>query len=218
MTVKDVFFVRDRGVIVTGGVEIGTLRPDDLVEIHGHGPVKAILVYKIEAYQKELVQTSAGDVVGLVLGDIGKKDIQRGDVLLAGGADPGILRGDVPPAGGNDSGTAPLGFESKMWERLPKRRKPLTGGRELIGPIGWILAGIAIAAFAIPVTLPWYGAAFVVAVGGALAVKGGADIYRLVRARQALQRGRAAATAMILGKIAAFLWTAAALVVSRIFV
>jgi elongation factor Tu len=82
MTVQDVFSIRDRGTVVTGKIESGTLNAGDEIFIQRQGYSKKAVVTGIEAFRKQIQQARTGDNVGLLLRDIGKEDVQRGDVLV----------------------------------------------------------------------------------------------------------------------------------------
>jgi elongation factor Tu len=82
MTVQDVFTIRDRGTVVTGQIESGTLNTGDTISIQRSGSTKKAVVTGIEMFRKQLRQAQAGDNVGLLLRDIGKQDIQHGDILV----------------------------------------------------------------------------------------------------------------------------------------
>jgi elongation factor Tu len=85
MTVEDVFAIRGRGVVLTGKVESGTLRPGETLSVNGSGSVPVV---GIEAFRKSLAEANAGDNIGVLLGDVDKAAYQRGDVLThAGGAE-----------------------------------------------------------------------------------------------------------------------------------
>ena len=87
MTVGDVFSIKGRGTVATGKIESGSLKVGDEVEIvrASGGPKKAV-VAGVEMFHKVLPQVKAGDNVGVLLKDIGKNDLQHGDVLT-GSAD-----------------------------------------------------------------------------------------------------------------------------------
>lgn len=85
MMVEDVFSIAKRGTVVTGKIESGTLRVGDEVAINGKNGEKRTVVTGIEAFRKTVSQANAGDTVGILLKDIAKQDIQRGDVLLSPG-------------------------------------------------------------------------------------------------------------------------------------
>jgi elongation factor Tu len=87
MTVEDVFSIRDRGTVVTGKIESGTLHAGDEISIQRQGYAKKAVVTAIEMFRKQLQQAKAGDNVGLLLRDIGKQDVQRGDVLVGSGSE-----------------------------------------------------------------------------------------------------------------------------------
>jgi len=87
LTVEDVFVIRNRGVVVTGRVESGTLRVGDTVQINGALNVR---VDAIEKFRKELDHAAAGENVGVLLKGIDKIQIDRGDVLTSSGEAPPI--------------------------------------------------------------------------------------------------------------------------------
>lgn len=87
MTVEDVFSIRDRGTVVTGRIESGMLNAGDEILIQRQGSSRKTNVTGIEAFRKQLQQAQAGDNVGLLLRDIQKQDIQRGDILVASDSD-----------------------------------------------------------------------------------------------------------------------------------
>jgi len=83
MTVQDVFTIRDRGTVVTGQVESGTLKVGDEIYLNrARGDRWPVVVAGLEMFRKQVTQAQAGDNVGLLLRDVEKKDVKRGDVLL----------------------------------------------------------------------------------------------------------------------------------------
>ena len=87
MIVDDIFSIRNRGTVVTGKIETGTLRVGDQLVIRGKNGDKATVVTGIEAFRKALEQATAGDMVGVLLKDVSREDVQHGDELLAPGSD-----------------------------------------------------------------------------------------------------------------------------------
>jgi elongation factor Tu len=81
MTVEDVFSIRGRGTVATGHIEQGSLETGALVELRGQGHTREVVVVAIQMLQKRVERAEAGDYVGLVLQDIAKDEVQRGDVL-----------------------------------------------------------------------------------------------------------------------------------------
>lgn len=81
MTVEDVFTIRGRGTIVTGQIESGTLNVGDEVQIVGPAVAGKTVVTSIETFRKQIHRAGPGDNVGLLLRNVGKDDVQRGDVL-----------------------------------------------------------------------------------------------------------------------------------------
>lgn len=82
MTVQDVFFIRNRGVVATGLAEYGELRVGDTVRINDGPEVK---VDAIEAFRKKLDTAKAGETVGLLLSKLTKNDVGAGDVISSAG-------------------------------------------------------------------------------------------------------------------------------------
>ena len=87
MVVEDVFSIAKRGTVVTGKIDTGTLKLGDAILIRGKGSEKKATVGGIEAFRKTLQQANQGDTIGVLLKDINRTDVQRGDELVALGAD-----------------------------------------------------------------------------------------------------------------------------------
>lgn len=78
-----------RGVIATGTIESGQVKPGDLVEVMGmNKPTKRTNVVSIETFCKSLDHGEAGDNVGILLRGLNKHDVCRGQSI----ATPGHLR------------------------------------------------------------------------------------------------------------------------------
>ena len=87
MRVADVFFIRGRGTVVTGQIESGTLNVNDEIYIQRSNFSKRVTVTGIEMFRKILDQAKAGDNVGVLLRDITKQEVEKGDVLLGSDID-----------------------------------------------------------------------------------------------------------------------------------
>lgn len=88
MKVEDVFFIRGRGTVAVGHIDQGTLSTGDEVDIQRGDSTRRVVVAGLEMFHKILDQAGAGDNVGILLKDISKDDIQRGDMLVGvGGGD-----------------------------------------------------------------------------------------------------------------------------------
>jgi elongation factor Tu len=81
MTVQDVFTIKGRGTVITGKVENGMLAVGDEIHLKRQGSDKKTVVTGIEMFRKVITQAQVGDDVGVLLKDISKQDVQRGDVL-----------------------------------------------------------------------------------------------------------------------------------------
>ena len=87
MTVEDVFSIKGRGTVVTGKIESGTLKVGDEIQITGQAGVKkTAIVAGLEMFRKKLTEVKPGDGVGVLLKDVARDEIQKGDILV--GRDP----------------------------------------------------------------------------------------------------------------------------------
>jgi len=82
-TVEDVFSIKGRGTVVTGQVQAGRLQKGSTVRLaRTDGTQRDVTVTGIEAFRKTLDVAEPGANVGLLLRDVGRDDIGRGDQLL----------------------------------------------------------------------------------------------------------------------------------------
>eukprot|EP00826_Nyctotherus_ovalis_P007905 TRINITY_DN12034_c0_g2_i1.p1 TRINITY_DN12034_c0_g2~~TRINITY_DN12034_c0_g2_i1.p1 ORF type:complete len:387 (+),score=118.57 TRINITY_DN12034_c0_g2_i1:448-1608(+) len=89
MNVEHTLEVIGRGMILTGTIETGKVKPGELVEILGMGkPSRRTAVMSIETFKKSLDHGEAGDNVGVLLRGLTKHDVCRGQCV----ATPGYLR------------------------------------------------------------------------------------------------------------------------------
>ena len=86
MSVEDVFTISGRGTVVTGRVERGQLKLNDEVEIVGLRDTQKTVVTGIEMFRKSLDYAEAGDNAGILLRDISREQIERGQVLSKPGS------------------------------------------------------------------------------------------------------------------------------------
>lgn len=80
-TVEDIFTVKNRGTVVTGVIESGTINLGDTVSLNGQRKSGQFRVIGIESFRKLIESASMGDNVGLLLSDIKKEELCRGDKL-----------------------------------------------------------------------------------------------------------------------------------------
>jgi elongation factor Tu len=90
MTIADVFFIRGRGTVVTGQVESGTLNVGDEIYLRRSNASQKVTITGIEMFRKLLDQAKAGDNVGVLLRDITKQEVEKGDVLLGSDIEFGL--------------------------------------------------------------------------------------------------------------------------------
>jgi translation elongation factor EF-Tu-like GTPase len=82
LMVEDVFSITGRGTIVTGRVLAGTVAVGDQVLLTRAGTTVAqTTVTGIEMFRKSVDVASVGDNVGLLLRDVQREQVVRGDVL-----------------------------------------------------------------------------------------------------------------------------------------
>jgi elongation factor Tu len=86
MPIEDVFSITGRGTVVTGRIELGTVHPQDEVEIVGIRDTTKTTVTGVEMFRKILDEGQAGDNVGCLLRGTGKDDVERGQVLAKPGS------------------------------------------------------------------------------------------------------------------------------------
>lgn len=81
-TVQDVFSITGRGTVVTGMIESGQVSVGDEVQLRRTtGECKTVQVTGLEVFRKMLDTVTEGMNVGILVSDVTKSDIGRGDVL-----------------------------------------------------------------------------------------------------------------------------------------
>lgn len=84
LTVQDTFTITGRGTVITGCVEVGQVSVGDVVQLRrADGSGRQVRVTGVEVFRKMLDTATEGMNVGLMLADIEKSEIGRGDVLEA---------------------------------------------------------------------------------------------------------------------------------------
>jgi elongation factor Tu len=86
LAIEDVFSITGRGTVVTGRIERGAIHTGNEVEIVGIRPTHKTVVTGVEMFRKILDEGQAGDNVGLLLRGIGRKDVERGQVVAIPGS------------------------------------------------------------------------------------------------------------------------------------
>jgi elongation factor Tu len=75
MTVQDIFSIKNRGTVVTGQIESGTLALGDEIQIQGKSSSKTTVVTGVEISRKLVTRAQTGDNVGVLLKDISQQDV-----------------------------------------------------------------------------------------------------------------------------------------------
>jgi elongation factor Tu len=84
MTVDDVFYIGDRGVVVTGKVDHGAVSAGSRIVVERDGrKVHTVTVNAVEFGSSKRARETSDDV-GLLLRELGKEDVATGDVLRDG--------------------------------------------------------------------------------------------------------------------------------------
>lgn len=84
LTVADVFVIRNRGTVVTGQVDAGSISVGSEVAVTRDGQVmRRTKVAGVEMFRKTLDTAVAGQNVGLLLDGVSRADLAAGDVLTA---------------------------------------------------------------------------------------------------------------------------------------
>lgn len=78
MEIEDVFTITGRGTVVTGRISKGSIKNGDSVLINGS---VVTTVIGIEMFRKTLNIAIEGDNVGLLLSNVNRNDVKRGDIL-----------------------------------------------------------------------------------------------------------------------------------------
>ena len=86
MSIDNAYSISGRGTVVTGRIESGVIHAGEEVEIVGLRETQKTTCTSIEMFRKPLDQGQAGDNVGILLRDIARDDVQRGQVLCKPGS------------------------------------------------------------------------------------------------------------------------------------
>lgn len=83
ITVEDVFTITGRGTVITGRVETGSVSVGDAVTLQRtDGSSRPVTVIGIEAFRKIKNSAAAGENVGLLLRQVNRNEVGKGDVLM----------------------------------------------------------------------------------------------------------------------------------------
>ena len=83
MPIEDVFTIAGRGTVVTGRVERGQISVGGSIEVVGlNDEIISTTVSGIEIFRKAIDMAEAGDSVGLILRDVEKEELKRGQVIV----------------------------------------------------------------------------------------------------------------------------------------
>jgi elongation factor Tu len=86
LPIEDVFSISGRGTVVTGRVERGIIKVGEEVEIVGIKETTKTTCTGVEMFRKMLDHAMPGDNVGVLLRDVKKEEVERGQVLAKPGS------------------------------------------------------------------------------------------------------------------------------------
>ncbi|MGM9738800.1 MAG: EF-Tu/IF-2/RF-3 family GTPase [Candidatus Cryptobacteroides sp.] len=79
--VEDLFYIKGRGIVVTGRIERGEVHVGDNVFVVGYGKEYSSKCIGIEMHRQLWEEAKAGDEVGLLLSGLNKTDVSIGQVV-----------------------------------------------------------------------------------------------------------------------------------------
>lgn len=83
LTVQDVFSIFGRGTVVVGKIECGTVKVGDILMLQRiDGTSREVSVMGIELFRKMVNTASAGENVGILLGEIERNQVGKEDILI----------------------------------------------------------------------------------------------------------------------------------------
>jgi translation elongation factor EF-Tu-like GTPase len=84
MTVEDVFNIKGRGMVITGKIGTGSVKNGDVLTLHRkNGNSRQVTVKGIEMFRKLTNFAKAGDSVGLLLEELERTEVERGDRITS---------------------------------------------------------------------------------------------------------------------------------------
>ena len=81
MSVEGVFVATGRGTVLTGKIETGCCKINDLLELIGGREILSTICMGLEMFRKSLDFAEVGDNVGILIKGIKKEDVKRGFIL-----------------------------------------------------------------------------------------------------------------------------------------
>ena len=82
LAIEDVFTISGRGTVATGRVQRGSVKKGDTIEIVGiREEIITTKVAGIEMFREQLDYAEAGDNAGILLENVSREDVERGQVL-----------------------------------------------------------------------------------------------------------------------------------------
>ena len=83
MAVDDTFVLHEKGMIVTGNIKTGRVRPNDHLKIINNGQSRDVIAKQVEFFRGPLDEAVAGDNVGIHIGMFSHSEISAGALLTS---------------------------------------------------------------------------------------------------------------------------------------
>ena len=113
MPIEGVHGVKGLGTVITGCVARGVLAPGEAIEIIGAG-LGPVVVRGVQAFHRDIPRAEAGLNVGLLLRNVDRGSVQRGQVA--------VLPGSVAPRAGGEAELFLLGGDVAVVVRVAHHR------------------------------------------------------------------------------------------------
>ena len=83
MPIEDIFVISNRGIVLTGRVEAGTLHKGDEIEIRNDKVQVQTQVVSMETFRKQIETANEGDHIGILLpGDVPRSVLVKGMIVI----------------------------------------------------------------------------------------------------------------------------------------
>jgi len=80
--IRDIFYIKGKGLIVTGYVSLGSINVNQTVYLEkSNGQIKEVIVECIETFRLTKKRAERGESVGIVLKNAKRKEVCKGNIL-----------------------------------------------------------------------------------------------------------------------------------------
>ena len=82
LTIDDVFDIFARGIVVTGKIEIGEIKSDDMLELVDNDKITKTRCKMLEKFRRIVNEAKQGDYIAICLADVTKLYVKIGMKLV----------------------------------------------------------------------------------------------------------------------------------------